>query len=210
MAEGNQPISSVETLRVELERARLALDQARYQNDTILTFLERWRVDVQPVHEHRLMSREHAYGYAKVAIQMTFFLNGGALIAFPAFAQLVGTSLSKHMDFALASIAAFVVGLFLIAITALLAHLSMAADAGAILEKEEYVKAGLNQSLAPDVQKSGYDKIRENAEVVRGQLFGRAIRFNGWAIGLGITSILAFLVGALCAARVFSGVSSGV
>ena len=205
MAEEKKPVDPIEALRLDMDRLRLALDQARYQDDKTRTFLERWRVDVQPVHEHRLMSREHAYGYAKVAIQTTFFLNGGALIAFPAFAQLVGTSLYTNRSLALASILAFVIGLVLIAVTTLLAYLSMAADANAVSRKEEFVKAGLNQSQVPDAEKPKYNGIREAAETARKRHYGLAMRFERWAVGLGIASIAAFLVGALCAAGVFSG-----
>lgn len=207
MAEYKSPIDPIEALRLEVERARLALEQARYQNDMTQTFFERWRVDVQPVHEHRLMSREQSYGYAKIAIQTTFLLNGGALIAFPAFAQLIGTGFRDHVGWALTSIGGFILGLVLIAITTLLAYFSMAADLQATAQREEYVKAGLNQSQAPKADKSKYEKIREDAESARKRHYDFAIRFEVWAVYLGIASIVSFVFGALCAARVLLGVS---
>lgn len=209
MPEEKQPIDPIDALRLEVERTRLALDKAQYQNDTTRLFLERWRVDVQPVHEHRLMSREHAHGFAKVAIQTTFLLNGGALIAFPAFAQLVGTGFRDHVGWALTSITGFVLGLVFIAVTALLAYLSMEADAEAVLQLEESVKARLNQSQVADEKKPKYDKLYEEAEAGREKRYAHAMRFRTWAVGLGIASMLAFTFGAFSAAFVLSAASPG-
>ena len=197
MPEEKPPVDPLEALRLDLERRR-------YLDETTRTFLERWRTDVQPLHEHRLMSREHAYGYAKVAIQTMFLLNGGALIAFPAFAQLLGTAFKDHVTIALLSIGGFVFGLVLIVITTLLAYLSTAADAEAVNQKEEYVKLGLNRDQVADDDKPEYDKKRATAEKERKRHYGRATRLALWGLGLGVGSLAAFVFGAIFAALVLS------
>jgi hypothetical protein len=68
-----------------------------FDPEQMQTMLEHLRFEVQGALEHSLMSREHAHDFAKVAIQSTFLLNGGALIAFPTFAQLVGIGLHDHI-----------------------------------------------------------------------------------------------------------------
>lgn len=208
MPEEKESLSEVEALRLEVERARLALDQASYKNEVTRTFLQRWHTDVQPVHETFERSREMAHGFAKLAIQMMFLLNGGALIAFPAFAQLVGTGFRENVDLALFSIGGFVLGLALIAFATLLAYISMEADTEALGQREEYVKLGLNQSQVPDKDKPEYDKKRADAEEARKRHFGRAMRFRAWSMGLGISSLVAFLVGVYFATMVLSGTSA--
>ncbi len=197
MPEEKRPVDPVEALRLDLERRR-------YMDETTRTFLERWRTDVKPLHEHRLMSREHAYGYAKLAIQTMFLLNGGALIAFPAFTQLLGTAFKDHVTIALMSIGGFVFGLVLIAITILLAYLSMAADAEAVNQKEEYVKLGLNRDQVADDKKPEYDKKRATAEKERKRKYELATRLALWGLGLGVGSLAAFVFGAIFAALVLS------
>jgi hypothetical protein len=197
--EEKRPVDPLEALRLDLERRR-------YLDETTRTFLERWRTDVQPLHEHRLMSREHAYGYAKVAIQTMFLLNGGALIAFPAFAQLVETAFKDHVTFALLSIGGFVLGLLLIAITALLAYLSMGADAAAVNQKEEYVKLGLNRDRAADDDKPEYDEKRATAEKERKRKYNLATRLAWSGLALWVASLAAFVFGAIFAALVLSAV----
>lgn len=195
--EEKPPVDPLETLRLDLERLR-------YLDERTRTFLERWRTDVQPLHEHRLMSREHGYGYAKVAIQTMFLLNGGALIAFPAFAQLLGTAFKDHVTIALLSIGGFVFGLVLIAITTLLAYLSMAADAEAVNQKEEYVKLGLNRDQVADDDKLEYDKKRATAEKERKRKFNLATGLALSGVVLWVASLAAFVFGALFAALVLS------
>ena len=197
-------IDPLESIRLEVERARLAIDQAEYRESATRTFLERWRVDVQPEHEHLLMSRQHAHEFAKVAIQTVFVLNGGALIAFPAFAQLVGTGFENSVGWALSGIAAFVLGLVLIALTTLIAYLSMVADMEAVWQSRERVTASLNQTQVPEAEQSRFDERRAEADAALARYNRISMRLRAWGIALGIGSILAFMVGAACAAVVLS------
>ena len=204
MSDEQGPADPVEALRLEVEKARLGIEQASFLNEQMRTYLERWRTDVQPVHEHRMMSREHGHAFAKVGIQMMFLLNGGALIAFPAFAKLVDVSFSEQITWALLSIASFVLGLVLIAVTALLAYLSMAADAEAVSNQEEYLKLGLNQSTAPNDEKPSFDSPRATAETARARKYAATTRFAEWGLGLTIGSVVAFVFGAFCAGWVLA------
>lgn len=197
-----------ERWHLELERQRLVLDRIRHEDETMRTFLERWRTDVQPVHEAKERSREMAYGFAKMAIQTMFLLNGGALIAFPTFAELVGPGLTSQLMFALISIAAFVVGLVFIGVTSLLAYLAMNADAEALSQREEYVKLGLNQSRAEAEEQSKYVSSRAAAEERREYFYQWAVKYRACALSLGIASTVAFMTGAFFAATVMSSAST--
>lgn len=204
MSDERKPLDPVEALRLEVERTRLELDRASYMNEHTRTFLERWRTDVQPIHEAAERSREMAYGYAKLAIQTMFLLNGGALIVFPAFAQLVGTAFRDHVVSALLSVGGFVSGLVLIGVTTLLAYLSMDADAAAIRQYGEVVKINLNQSQDPDAKAEKYETPRSVAAAAQERHYRRANVMRWWAVGLGVGSMVAFVFGALYAARVLS------
>jgi hypothetical protein len=182
MPEGNQP-SDPERTRITWERSRF---------------------EVQLVHEHRLVSREHAHSFAKVAIQSTFILNGGALISFPAFAKAVGTGLHDHVGLAVTSMVFFVIGLGLTTAATVLAFFAADAYASAYALREMYVRGLLHKLAAVGEEKDFYGKQAESAESERRQ------REDVWealmlrAIGLVIASLAAFVVGAFFAAFVVS------
>jgi hypothetical protein len=185
-----------ERARIEFERARLSLDSATFNNDKYRVFLELWRTQVQPYHEHRLMSREQAYGFAKTTLQTIIVLNGGALIAFPAFAQLIGPTFQQNITWSIISIGLFVLGLVLGALSGLLSYLSMSADADSLYYEEEAAKADLNKSMANSDAQGSYESIRNEALNKQKKSHGKAYTLAYWAIRFGIFSILSFMIGA--------------
>jgi len=192
------------SLWAAIEKTRLEIERATYLNETTRTYLERWRTEVQPVHEEKERSREMAFGFAKMAIQTMFLLNGGALIAFPAFAGLVGAAFKEHISIFLLSAGGFVTGLVFIAITGLLAYISMDADTEAIRQREEIVKIDLIKAQNPDGFTPDMQKIQDEAKQARDASYQRAVGLRRRALGLGIGSMFAFVFGASFAAVVLS------
>jgi hypothetical protein len=90
----------------ELTRLQTNLDKAHR---------ERWATHADPILQLAETSRRMAHAYAKMGFQTMFFLNGGALIAFPAFAQLLGKTFSLTARPAALSIGAFICGLVALA-----------------------------------------------------------------------------------------------
>ena len=195
-------------LRLEVERLRLQLDEARQRDERTRTFLERWRTDVGPLHEAAERSRDMTFGFAQMAIRSMFLLNGGALVAVPAFAELVGAAFQENLTAFLLSGLGFVTGLILIAITTVLAYTSMDADAEAIRQDQEVVKINLNRSENP---KSYTDKVKKQqsaAEAARQKFGRRSTKLRAWALWLGVGSMGAFIFGTVFAAVVMSAGST--
>lgn len=166
---------------------------------------EQWRYAVHPAQEVRNIAMEHAYGLAKIAIQTTYLLNGGALIAFPAFAEIVSASMLNYIYAALGAIAAFVFGLVFSSITTIFAYICQVYYVDntewRIREISERVAAaGLN-----DDRKKRHSSEAKKADLKANEYFKKANRFRKWAVLFGSFSILSFIFGAICAMRVLAG-----
>jgi hypothetical protein len=209
MTNDPNPSAQFDALRLEVDRLRLGVEQSKQANELARTFLERWRTEVQPVHEHRMKSRDQAYGLGKTAIQTGFLLNGGALIAFPAFAQLVGKEFENHIEGSIASIGLFITGLVLIGVCTALSSTSFGEDAEALAYREEYVKSRLHFNNTFDASKATHEEAQRKAESSRAKHHRRANSFLRWAMAAGIGSLVVFVAGALCAMQVLSAASSG-
>ena len=190
------------------EALRLEIERLQYSNDRFRTHLERWRTDVEPLYHAGERSRDMAFQFAQTAIRSMFLLNGGALIAFPAFAELVGTEFHQNIWEFLLSTGGFVLGLVLIVATTLLAYMAMDADAAAIRQRQEIVKIDLNRSHAPEWYSNEVKQARVDAEAAENKSAGLFKVLSSWALALGIGSIAAFLFGAAFAAVVLSSSAS--
>ncbi len=193
----SQENNSIEMLRLEFEKARI-------RNDFDKTFLERWRTELQPALDLRLKSRDQGHDYAKLSMQTTFFLNGGALIAFPTFAQLVDAGFKSQLTWSLFSIGSFVLGLVFIALVGVCAMQAYSEDNEAMEYKIGFVKAGVHLGQAHENQKNVHKENQEIMETGRAKHYRQAVLYGRWAIGLGMLSLLSFVVGAGCATVVLS------
>lgn len=191
--------------RLEVERARLKLDAAAHQDQRTRTYLERWRTDVGPLHESEESAWGRAYGYAQTAIRSLYLLNGGALVAFPAFAQLAGTPISEHLTLFLLSGGSFVSGLVLVGATNILAYVSADAQVAAVREEKENVKINLNRSHNEDGYTEREEARTKQAATLQSKYRRTAYRTALWCLGLGAGSLVMFLAGAIFAALVLSG-----
>lgn len=191
----NQPGNQSQHPRQDVEVMRLQYEQHRI-------FLQRWEATLHPSLEAAERSRDMAHGYTKIGVQMMFLLNGGAIIAFPTFANMAGIRFADHPRLAVCSILAFVLGLALIAVTTIYAFLAMDADSRAIRESTNAKLASLNKELEP--QNATWDQSRDKAEKQEAKDRKSANCRRTIAICLSIASWLAFVGGASIGAYILS------
>ncbi len=190
---------------LELQKVQLRLQEAAVENDKHRTFLQTWETDVRPHQEEFLRAVDMGHAYAKMTIQTIFWLNGGALVAFPAFAKLAGAQFSAHLPRALLGIGCFVLGLVLIAITSLAAYQACAADSGMTSVRREHTKLILQQGRDPQERSEKWGEKIGAALAAIGAEQERSQRWQRTAIRCGIASLAAFVAGTLFAASVLAG-----
>lgn len=71
---------------------------------------ERWRTDVEPAEADIRTSMEGVLAFARLTLSSLFLLNGGALVALPAFASLVGLA-TRNERLLMGALGLFVLGL---------------------------------------------------------------------------------------------------
>ena len=195
----------VDTARLEIDRARLELERYGKQLERERVFLERWKTDVSPVQERKERSREFTNQYAQISLKAPFLLNGGAVIAFPAFAKIVDVAVTKNSWVFVASILAFVVGLVATSIANLVAYQVMDVDTVAIRSSEEILKTKLNATQNTDGkltdQQQGH--VAKHEALVL-ELDEKTKSLKKWSMKLGISSIGLFVIGAILAAIVMA------
>ncbi len=91
-----------------------------------LAYFERWRLHVEPFEADRKAWIRYAVEYAQMAIRTGFLLNGGALIAVPAFAKFLGDGLwVRGSVWPKLMIVLFVIGMVLFTLATILAFFAM-------------------------------------------------------------------------------------
>lgn len=199
------PDQHAATLKLELERSELALQQLALENEKHRTFLQSWEVDVRPHQELLLRSVDMGHAYAKMTIQTIFWLNGGALIAFPAFAKLAGAEFSAHLTRALTSIGCFVLGLVLITVTALLAYFTCVTESTMTAAHREHAKLLHHLGRDSEEKNGKWKEGMAAATKIANTHQRRAFRLQWAAIASGMLSLLAFVAGACVAGTVLVG-----
>ena len=96
-------------------------EDSRAELERRLAYLEEYRTNIEPVQRDITEANRATVDFALTGIKSLYLLNGGAIIAVPAFA---GVSERLSIDSLGTAIACFAVGLFTAALTNLLAYLS--------------------------------------------------------------------------------------
>ena len=167
-------------------------------------FLRRLETSIKPRHEAAERSRTFTFEFARMALRSMFLLNGGALIALPAFAEMLGGIKPETADAFILSIGSFIVGLVLIAAATFFAYIAMNADVGDIQQEILWRTIDINADYKPpdDPQKSKDE--RDNAIKLSKKCGTWARRFRAIVIVLGLGSLGAFINGALQGASVLT------
>ena len=174
------------------------------QMDQYDAFLRRLETSIKPRQVAAERTRTFAFEFARMALRNMFLLNGGALIALPAFAEMLGGVKPETADAFTWSIGSFVIGLVLIAAATLFAYIAMDADAEGIRQEILWRTIEINADYRPldDPQKSKDE--RDNAQKLSEKCGARARRFQAFVIVLGLGSLGAFINGALQGASVLT------
>ena len=165
-------------------------------------FLNRWQLSIDPLEQHVLKSREITTMFSRDAIRSSFLLNGGALIAFPAFSKLVGSGFSEYTTQSVMSIVFFVFGLVLITVTSLMAYLAMECDSSATFEHINSTKAELKLPLASQEDFEALRAAVVHHDAERITQYEKYESRQKIALYTGVGSVVSFVVGVCFAAFV--------
>ena len=184
-----------ERLKVQIELQRLDLERLKISNEKTRNFLDRWRTDITPIVEQGNFSRKATNDFSTQALRSLFLLNGGALVAFPAFAKLVNISIAAVTSIFIGAMLAFTIGLSLTVLAIYLAYLGMDDDFRALRHNAEIMKFRLNRNEAPDhhnqIAETG-KRDAENAALRHGRRGAKRVKY---ANAIGISALFAFLIG---------------
>ncbi|MDE2029089.1 MAG: hypothetical protein KGI97_00835 [Alphaproteobacteria bacterium] len=172
--------------------------------EALRIFLEQWETDTRPVHEMLLKSWDNGHAFAKLTIQTMFFLNGGALIAFPTFAKLANVVFAEHLHLSLASIFSFIIGLICIAVTSLLAYFTCANQSNMLVWIQEVRKLDLHCARDPQ-EKTGQWKTKKDEAMENVKKEEKKLKRILWiTIIIGLFSLFAFITGSCLAAYILA------
>ncbi len=172
--------------------------------DQYEAFLRRLETSIKPREEAAERSRTFTFEFARMALRSMFLLNGGALIALPAFAEMLGGIKLETADAFVWSTGGFIVGLVLIAAATLFAYIAMNADVVGIQQEILWCTLDISADYKPpdDPQKSKGE--RDNAIKLSKKCQTWARRFRAVTVVLGLGSLGAFINGALQGASVLT------
>jgi hypothetical protein len=92
------------------------------ENMKTVDAVEKYRASVEPFLLAALDFQQYAVSYAQIAIRSSYLLNGGALLALPAYAGISKSSIG--LTSLMWSAGAFVVGLLLVLLCTIVCHLN--------------------------------------------------------------------------------------
>ncbi len=150
---------SVRSIQLEIDRARLEIEKISASHETHRLYLEGWHTDVDPVHESYIKSREFSNSFARLALNMLFLLNGGALVAVPTFKTIEWNTSSENFSLLpFFGVSSFILGLTLVALATYFAHECLQNDACAEERKSAVLKCKHN------LTQTGSDEKRRQIE----------------------------------------------
>jgi hypothetical protein len=123
-----------------------APDKEMTMSSNASAFLDRWKTDVEPVHDKTERSREFRTGYWVMGLRTMFGMNAVALVAVPAVGRLLGVSFADHMDLFLRAEASFLLGIACMIVAILFSLITL--DTDVIRQKGE--RASARQRLIDD------------------------------------------------------------
>lgn len=146
----------------------------------------------------------HSVGYAQMGLKTALLLNGGGLIAIPAFAELTGTIWARGFWPPMISMSSFLLGIICASIAIALSFFVFLNFDGAkgfeiarvTADTSRRYKALENDEPVPDAN-SERDEMEQKFE-------NRAYRIQKWAIGFGIAPLVLFIIGSVSGAYILS------
>ena len=176
-------------------------------------FIEAWRTEVNPLQAQASQRLGFTVSYAQLGLRTALLLNGGGLVAAPAFAELLGSIWSQGFWPPIIAMGAFTLGLIAAAGATVLAFFEFL-YARTVTEFEiARVAEDLNDRYEAAMRREPIPKRRTDPGDEERSAQRRAARWGGWAILLGLSSLVFFLIGAFFGGYILAGggppVSSG-
>lgn len=160
-----------------------------------LTFLEEWKTNLTPIQNAMTLADRAAIDFGSAGIKAGFLLNGGALIAVPAFVEILkpGPPAFGSLIYA---IGLFVGGLLLCVAVNLAAYLSMRVASVGLVARIDARSAMLHRLYTGDP--TGEHKTRETEKDAEADSRAkRADRITNVGLILYLLTIAAFIGGAI-------------
>lgn len=195
---------TIEVAKLQIQERQLRLEESRHRLEKELHYLERWKVDVTPVEQVAIEAGKGSITFAQTAIKTGLILNGGALIALPAFVQIFSVPTAVLIG----PISYFVIGLALNGIATICAFIAMSNSENLMGCIRELRVTKLNEEHNPskDKEEVGQKIDRLTRKEKKYRLYG-----NGWKT-ISLTCVIlgytAFCMGAVSGTNVFSNLSS--
>lgn len=176
------------------DNKELSIEQHKLRLEMELHYLERWKADIVPVEQFVIEAGKGAIAFAQTALKSGFILNGGALIALPAFIQIFSVS-DVASAYITITILCFTGGLFFCGIGALLAYLTMSTTEQRLGFSREIRVLRLNEEHNPSADKAQYTNKLEEAINKEKRLLNLAIRLRAFGFLCVILALTSFAAG---------------
>lgn len=186
--------SDLEVPRKTTEQRIADIEESRHRLELSQHWLARWDMDVNGRREDAWRAGESAAAFAQMGLRSTLLLNGGALVAFPAFGELIG-----DVDLTSLKIAStlLVLGLMTGMLGILCAFINRE-----IASKRLFLLAEKNSAILKneDIQGEQRIKINKNLSDLRSKIDAAVRNQKKWrnaGVALSLLSISFFFFGAL-------------
>lgn len=191
---GNKP--SLEEIALHLDSIRTELEKIKVRQEGTRIYLEQWKADISPVEEQTLQTHRSAIAFAQAGLKTAALINGGALIALPAFVTLfkIGSG-----EIVISAAIFFCFGLLAAACAYLFAFLSVDHFGISTTHKRERLAMNLNINRLPDTDENKKLDMQKQIEWRKQQIESEeklALRNRNIGVFLLTSSLIAFLLGA--------------
>ncbi len=198
----------IEAQRLNLERYRTDLEKHRADIDRQRFFLERWQIDIGKTRENQFSVGLSSVEFGKFALRGAFIINGGAIIALPAFAQLLGT---VHVTFLASALTIFALGLVASSTAMFFGYLSLSRSSRSLEVAGERSAVSLNnETLMLEEEVEPLATLRAGKQIkIRKQLDDLFTRRSEHQKKSNFFETVAFCAGALSVALFILGAGIG-
>ncbi len=185
--------------RTQIEKVRLGQEDIRLKQEDLRLHWERWNLDVAPLQKKAGEATAHAVEYSTLALRTLILINGGALLALPAFSQFDNGLSFTNLGWAMAC---FVLGLFGAGIALLSGYLSLAASTKRFSHEATARAIVLN---ARDNLNDEQKKNKEDADKKAADQSGKESKWEVVALVAAIVSLLLFVIGCFLGGKAIAG-----
>lgn len=171
--------------------------------DVYLAELDQTRTAIGPYQEFRIEAYKASIQFAMAGLRSLIVLNGGALIALPAFHNLVAGAGRNDWSTLPQILIAFAAGLALCVAAFLFGYMAAGKGAGLAVMQMEYVQASIRAQFERLANPSAPRPSATDQDLAERRARCRARSFEIAAVLAAILSLLCFLLGAFLAYRLF-------